>query len=234
MGLDSEAFGFIETLTRLAEQFGPFLFAILFIVFVTRTARSYYVECMTRTAPPWTAQEQKTYRLYFLCSVWGGVAVMTLSLGWWFYRHAKGNYVYQISVVNLSPEEKIVSEFYSRTNVHQTVVPGVAPNHDALFLVVRDQPYTSGQTLSFTYVKQTAVANGTGSTPLGSALVPQQVEIKYSGGNILSYRIVSDGSGTRLETFVQHNSASGIFTAEEIQAAVQRYASAEKALDRRP
>ena len=231
MGLETQTINFIESLTRLAEQFGPFLFAILFIVFITRTARGYYDECMKRTSPPSTDQEQRTYRLYFFSSMWVGIVVMALSIGWWLYTQSRGNHVYQISILNLAPDEKIVSEYYSRTNVRQAI-PGVAPHHDALFLVVRERPYTAGQTLSFQYVKQTpaAVASGAGSNPsIGSALTPSSIEVKYSGGKLLSYRVVHDTTGPRLESVAQDDSASPIFTAEEIDRAVRRYASAQPA-----
>jgi hypothetical protein len=231
MGFDTQAINAIEALTRLAEQFGPFLFALLFIIFVSRTAHGYYAECMARTAPPPTEQETKTYRLYFMSSFAIGVVVMGLSIGWWFYRQAKGNYVYQISIINLEPDEKVISEFYSRTNVRQSI-PGIAPNHDALFLVVRDQPYTVGQTLLFEYIKQTPVvaSSGGGSNPLiGSGLTPKSIEVKYEGGTLLTYRINNDSAGPRLMMVAQDDHAPATFTADEIARARRIYASAETA-----
>jgi len=229
MGFDKEAISAIEALTRLAEQFGPFLFALLFIIFVTRTAHGYYAGCMARTAPPPTEQETKTYRLYFISSFVVGIVVMTLSVGWWFYRQAKGNYVYQISILNLAPEEKVVSEYYSRTNIRQSI-PGIAPNHDALFLIVRDKPYAVGQTLSFQYVKQTpaAVSSGAGSSSLiGSALSPTLIEVKYEGGTFLAYKVTNDSSGPRLVVVAQDDRGPAVFTDDEIAKARQKYASAE-------
>jgi hypothetical protein len=219
MGIDTQAISAIEALTRLAEQFGPFLFALLFIMFVTRTARGYYAECMARTAPPPTEQETKTYRFYFMSSFVIGVFVMALSIGWWFYRQAKGNYVYQVSIVNLEPKENVVSEYYSRNNIRQTF-PGALPHHDALFLIVRDQPYQIGETLSFQYIKQSNDQN-----VIGSGLSPTLVEVKYVGGTALSYKMVSDSSGPRLVLTAQNEPSDGAFTAEEIDFA-RHYASA--------
>jgi hypothetical protein len=229
MGLDKQAISAIDALTRLAEQFGPFLFALLFIIFVTRTAHSYYAECTARTKPPPSEQETKTYRLYFVSSFVVGIVVMALSIGWWFIRQAKGNFVYQISIVNLDPDEKVVSEYYSRNNVRQSI-PGIRPNHDALFLIVRDQPYAVGQTLSFQYVKQTpaAMPSGAGSTaPIGSALTLTPIEAKYEGGKFLTYKINSDGSQPHLVLVAQDASGPAVFTADEIAGARRAYASAD-------
>jgi hypothetical protein len=44
-------FPIFKDLVQLAADFGPFLFAILFIMVVTRTAHGYYRECSTRTEP---------------------------------------------------------------------------------------------------------------------------------------------------------------------------------------
>ena len=45
---------FLEFLVRLAYQFGPFLFAVLFMVFIVKTAHTYNVEIANRPkeAPP--------------------------------------------------------------------------------------------------------------------------------------------------------------------------------------
>jgi hypothetical protein len=172
----------IESVTRLAEQFGPFLFAILFILVVTRTARGYYVDCMTRTAPPSTDQEQKTYRLYFLCSVWVGIAAMTMSIGWWIYSQARGNHVYQFAIVNLGPDETILADYYFKNSPHPTV-EGVAPMHDAYFLVVQDRPFQVGDRIAFQYFKIPKVEKApTGSTAIGVSISSKQIEVVYSGG----------------------------------------------------
>ena len=124
--------GTIETLTKLADQFGPFLFAILFIVFVPRVARGYYDDCMKRTAPPSTEQEQKTYRFYFITSIVVGIAVMTSSIVWWVYAQARGNHVYQIAIVDLAPDETVLSDFFYKNSPRPTIA-NVQPMHDSVF-----------------------------------------------------------------------------------------------------
>ena len=210
----------IEAMTRLAQQFGPFLFAILFILVVTRTAHGYYRECMTRTAPPPTDQEQKTYRLYFLCSVWVGIAAMALSIGWWLYAQAKGNNVYQIAIIDLNADERILSSYYFKDNPRPTI-DQVTPMHDTYFLIVQDRPFQSGDRLAFQYFKiPTSPANSTG---VGG----RQLEVKYSSGFNLTYRVVADQSGPHLNEVAQNDRApADVFIAEERRAADKRYANA--------
>ena len=208
----------LEAITRLAEQFGPFLFAILFILVVTRTARRYYLECMTRKEPPPSVQEQKTYRLYFLCSVWVGIVVMTMSIGWWIYAQAKGNHVYQVAVVDLGPDELVLSDYYFKTTQRPSI-PGANAGHDTYFLIVRDQPFKVGELFDFEYFKLP-----TGPTVVGTGIAGKRVEIKYDGTRAGKYRLVADAAGTRLEVVAQADMRpAAFFTAEEIRTA-PRYA----------
>src|SRR6201988_4227158 len=123
----------IETATRLASQYGPFLFAILFIFVVTRTAHKYYQECNTRTVPA-TEEEKKTYRSYFLISVWGGIALTLVSIGWWVYVQMQGPSVYQIAIVALHSDEAILSNYFSKT-VPRPAIGGASALTDDYFIV---------------------------------------------------------------------------------------------------
>lgn len=206
----------VEAITRLAEQFGPFLFAVLFILVVTRTARGYYVECMTRKDPPPSEQEQKTYRAYFTSSVWIGVAVMSLSIGWWFYVQARGNHVYQITIVDLEPDESVLANYYFKKGLRPTLSADGVSMHDAHFLIVQDRPFKSGDVLAFHYFKHTVAPVAAGRGTIGS-----KIEIKYAGGSSLRYRVAVDPSkGPRLENAaLDEPSSTPVFSRDDIQAA---------------
>ena len=53
----------LSKLTNLAFQFGPFLFALLFSLIITRWAHKIYREANQRKAPD---EERETYRFYFI------------------------------------------------------------------------------------------------------------------------------------------------------------------------
>ncbi len=212
----------IESVTRLAQQFGPFLFAILFILVITRTAHGYYRECMTRVKPAPTEQEQKTYRLYFLSSVWVGIAAMALSIGWWFYAQERGNNVYQIAIVDLKADEKILSSYYFKDAPRPTI-GDVATMHDTYFLIVQDQPFQSGDRLAFQYFKIPANPG-----PNGTGVSYRQLEVQYTSGNKLTYRVVSDDAMPHLDLLARDDRGPGeIFTARDVVTARERYATAQ-------
>jgi len=134
----------VDDLVRLAEQFGPFLFAILFILVVTRTAHGYYRECNVRKDPPASEQERATYRLYFISSVWCGIIAMALSIGWWGYAQLKGTYVYQVAIVGLGDDEIIDADYFQK-RIQRPSVPGAIAIHDIYFLMVQDEPFKVGE-----------------------------------------------------------------------------------------
>jgi hypothetical protein len=100
-------------------------------VFVTRTAHKYYQECNTRQNPAASDDEKRTYRFYFLCSVWCGIAVMTISIGWWFYGKTKGQHVYQVAIVNVQSHEQLIAEYFNKRVLRPA--PGAASIHDYFF-----------------------------------------------------------------------------------------------------
>ena len=164
-----------ERLVQLASEFGPFLFAILFIMFVTRTARGYYNEVSTRTAPAASREELRAYRFYFICSIWAGLAVMALAVGWWVYANWRGGNFYQVAILNLKSDERISADYFTKS-VQRPVVPGGSPVHDDYLLIVRDQPFQVGEKFFVSYYKL-------GTAPL-TGLVgvdPVPLEITYAG-----------------------------------------------------
>ena len=214
----------IESTTRLAEQFGPFLFAILFILVVTRTAHGYYVQCMTRTQPPPSEQEQRTYRQYFLLSVWAGIAAMGLSIGWWLYAQTRGNNVYQIAIVDLKADEKVLSGYYVRDTPRPTMGE-VAAMHDTFFLIVQEHPFRPGERLAFQYFKMPA-----NPSPGAAGVSSRQLEVLYAGGNKLTFRVVGDEANPRLDLVARDDRApTTVFTADDVKAARELYASAAEA-----
>lgn len=212
--------GSVEALVRLAVTFGPFLFAILFTLLLVTRARSWYVACMTRRRPPPTEQEQKTYRLYFLSTVWAGFIFTGLCTGWWLYANTRTVNVYQFAVVALRSDEKILSDYFSK-DIQRPTIGDVAPLHDSFFVLVQDRPLQPGDQLSFQYFKLP-----TDPAPGGTSASSNEIQIKYSGGNRLTYRVAMKPEGPSLEATTGIDIATKVFTAEEITAAKSRYARA--------
>jgi len=194
---------------------------------VTRTAHGYYRDCVTRTAPPPTEQEQKTYRFYFLVSVWVGIAAMALSVGWWLYAQARGNNVYQIAIVGLQADERILSVYYFKDAPRPTI-GNISAMHDTYFLIVQEHPFRNGDRLAFQYFK-IPQNPGTNDTGVSS----RQLEVQYTGGNKLTYQLTGDAANPRLDLVAEEDRAlRSVFTAQDIKTARERYATADARVGR--
>lgn len=201
----------LTTVVRLAEQFGPFLFAILFILVVTKTAHGYYQDANTRKHPPASQQERNTYRFYFLCSIWCGIGVMGLSIAWWLYVQSKGSHVYQIAITALGNDDNIYSDYYNK-RLPRPLIPGLPGTYDTYFLVVQDQPFTVGD-------KSVGVAG---------VIVPKQITITYRGERFDTYTLSFEGDVPKLIAVASDERAQRtVFTADEIKRVASRSPAAD-------
>jgi hypothetical protein len=90
----------VERWAKLAYQYGPFFFSILFVMYVLRWAHKRYSEVCIRTAPPATDQERSVYKWEFIgCSVVGLLCVCVSIVWWW--RHPPGIFLFRGLVQNL-------------------------------------------------------------------------------------------------------------------------------------
>ena len=210
----------IETFTRLAQQYGPFLFAMLFIFVVTRTAHKYYLESNTRQ-PPASEEEKNTYRSYFRNSVWVGIALTLLSIGWWIYAQMQGPSVYQIAIIGLQPDEAVLSQYYFKTVPRPTIAGAVAP-HDDYFIVAQDVPIKIGDTFDFYYFKtpptQTIATPG-GQPAGGIGITGTPIEIKYSGNKRDTFQVTQAGSSVTLKIVASSaTTTNNSWAADEIKS----------------
>lgn len=76
-----------ESLTKLAFDYGPFLFAILFTLIVPVRAFQNFRDCACKFPEP-TSTEQNLIReseLYFRSTWIAGFVLIAFSVGWWLY-----------------------------------------------------------------------------------------------------------------------------------------------------
>ncbi|MFZ3353913.1 MAG: hypothetical protein WA268_23930 [Xanthobacteraceae bacterium] len=208
----------LETITRLAAQYGPFLFAMLFIFVVTRTAHNYYRESNTRQ-PQASEEEKRTYRSYFVTSVWVGISLALLSIGWWIYVQMEGPSVYQIAIVGLHSDESILSQYFSKI-VPRPTIAGANPLADEYFIVAQDRPFRMGDKFEFYYFKTltTNTVTGGANATAGVGVIGVPIEIKYSGNNLDTYQITQTGNLVSL-TLVASNPSTinGAFAENEVK-----------------
>ena len=195
----------MEAVVRLAQQYGPFLFAILFIFVVTRTAHKYYKECNTRMAPTASEEEKRAYRLYFIASIWSGITVTALSIVWWIYAQIAGTNIYQVAIVGLAPDESVLSQYYVKT-VPRPTPPGTPSLHDDYFIIAQSEPFKIGDKFYFDYFK---ISHDASPAAVAVGIAPgNHIEIKYSGNKIDTFQISTDGGSVNLKTVASNPAAN--------------------------
>jgi len=141
-------------LVRQAFQYGPFLFALLFNLVITRWAHKVYTKACKRENPPASNREKNTSRLYFWVIAGFGMGLVVVSVIWWF-QHQPFTHVFKGVIQNLNSYEKITSqELYFRRHPHERLSPELPEYYDAHFAATQDKPFAANQTFIFRYWKE--------------------------------------------------------------------------------
>ena len=149
----------LDGLANLAYQFGPFFFAVLFSLFITRTARRWYSEAAEGK------EEKRAFRSYFHSSWVFGMLLVATSVVWWLRSQWEGHHAFAASIVALSQNQQLASisedqNFYSRFWVHQT--PDTLK--DSWFVIVSDHPVRRGEVFKLNYWEGNGIG-GIGQQP---------------------------------------------------------------------
>jgi hypothetical protein len=155
-----EAMSYPELFTQLAYQFGPFFFAVLFTLFVTRTARAWYV---SNTSHPLDETEKATFRQWFLVCAYFSIALVIISIGWYAYYNWGRYHALEGIFVGLRPNQIIAPDadqfFIKETNAKDPS----GDIRDYYFVLVRDRPWQKGEKLSFKYWDVPVKSSGGGT-----------------------------------------------------------------------
>jgi hypothetical protein len=217
----------LDSIARSAAQYGPFLFAVLFTLVVTRTAHKYYQESNTRQQPPATEEEKATYRSYFTTSIWVGIALTLVSIGWWIYVQMQGTNVYQIAINGLQPDETVSSNYYAMTKPEPTI-PGAVTLTDYLFMIVQNAPFKVGDKFEIYYFKiPPRPASGTpGDQTAGVGIAPIPLQVQYSGNPSDTYQVTQNGGTVTLTTVAASPANTGnLFSVHGVTALGTNFAS---------
>ncbi len=216
----------LTSIVSLSEQFGPFLFSILFILVVPRIAQKYYREANIRT-PPASDAEKNTYRIYFIGSVVCGILVMGASIGWWFFWQSQGTFVYQVAIVGLKEDQTIASQFFSK-HAPRPAIPGTTGLHDDYFVLVQNQPFKVGDKFQFDFYKiPTAINSCVGAA---GSVDPQKLEVVYdipiqARFTQSSFELKMDGTTAKLVAADNEHQTRNLFSEnEEIKVLNSQYA----------
>jgi hypothetical protein len=145
--MSAPGYSSMDQLSRLAELYGPFFFAILFLFFVTHSSYNYYMKIRACTNPKASQEELLLMRRNFISSVVVSLLLVFASIGWWFYQQTRGVYTYQIAITGLNARIQIDSPYFLRRSMRPSSYS--EPISDDYFLVVSDHPFQPGQTFEF-------------------------------------------------------------------------------------
>ena len=165
----------LESLASIAYQFGPFFFAVLFMLVITRSARNWY-EKARQTAQGAAPQDDlvRTYRTNFRISSYFGI-VVALSVAWWMFAAWTKHHPVEGVIVALTDSESLeaVASGSEDSAFFWRMVPrsgNVAHLKDYSFVAILDHPPHVGDKVSFYYWQQLA-PSGTGVVPSPTATI---------------------------------------------------------------
>lgn len=109
----------VEQLTRLAFEFGPFMFAIFVLIYLTKRANENYAEVAARTDPRPRREELRARRLVYYLAWFSGFALILISVTWWLYFNVSDQPRYiSFKIESLNSDDKLIprdEDVYTRT-----------------------------------------------------------------------------------------------------------------------
>jgi hypothetical protein len=147
----------IDTLTTassLAYNYGPCVFALIFLFFVCRWTNKIYMESQVRE-PPASPSDRAVYKYIFLgaCSV--TALLVVTSIAWFIFIQTRVS-AFEFHVTGLNHQQKIwfdSDRFYSRESKRD--VPG-ADVADVYFAIIRHRPMIPGDQFIVKYAETIA------------------------------------------------------------------------------
>ena len=164
--------------TEMAYQFGPFFFALLFTLVISRWAyKIYHVQHKT------TDKEKETYRWIFISTTAFGMLLVIVSVIWW-WNYRPTTYIFRGEVKDLQEYEKITSKnLYFKSLWDPKLGENIPQSHSEEFVVIQDKPFSKNQKFDIRFQKGPEDKN------------PKSLTIKYyPGDKTPGYKIVWDDS----------------------------------------
>jgi hypothetical protein len=178
----------LTTVTSLAYNYGPCVFALIFLFFVCRWTNKIYVECQVRV-PPVSSSDKAVYKYTFLGACVVTALLVVSSILWFIFIQTRVS-AFEFHVTGLSQQQKIWFDgdrFYSRESKRDVSGADVA---DVYFAIIRHRPMIPGDKFIVKYAETVA----------GSAASNDNVSEKPSNRPVYSIPVIYTGEND--EVFV--------------------------------
>ncbi len=198
-------------LSKLAFQYGPFFFSVLFSLFIPKTIHGH----IAKAKDP---REKKVYiRIYQLAFAFG-IALVVASVGWWFVRFPY-TYVFAGKFCNLDDYVMLNSDslFFKPVNLPFAGEEDLVKNVE--FMIMQNNPFRKGQQFSL-YLKKEGGEKKRLSFPFESE-EDTEFEIKYieskNDYEIASLSPKEDAQLRKPESLSPHPFLGAFLYAEELE-----------------
>ena len=149
----------LSKLSEIALQYGPFFFAVLFVLGVMRWAYKVFKETNAKTNPPATPKELSAARLVFLGTFFFGLALVVVSVVWWLGFRPR-IYAFLGEITNLHDYETLApasENLYFRAEPKDPI-DGI-PLRNEHFVIVRNSPLNKGEIFDVEFSKNKSTRN---------------------------------------------------------------------------
>lgn len=205
--------------SELGKQYGPFFFAILFLMVITRWAYKIYRRANLRTDPPASAKEKSTYRYYFIATASFGMLLVIAAVTWWWINQPS-IYVFRGEIVDLKDHQEIDSfDFYLKEETRTIEAERMGEDEDLIFkkkyfIHIQNEPIPENTIFMFIYSM-----NNQPQKPIYLEYKPDSIgkyEIEYDS---LKHRNVLRYIGPIADAAAQSDGASFLFSTAYAQPA---------------
>lgn len=160
---------------RSAYDFGPFLFAILFITPLTALALRYYLKEQN-------PDRINTLKIYFYSSFIFGLLLVTTSVTWWIYdRVSSKSYVYTVRIDGFDKDS--VALMSSEAYYQELMINDRQP--EANFVFIKRRPIPKGQAMEIDAYPPSGVGAGPDITRLNAPINGYDNKFLYSANGKL-------------------------------------------------
>jgi hypothetical protein len=140
------------SLAALTFQYGPFVFALLFTLYVSRWTHRNYVTASTRT-PSASRTEQRVHLGVYLGTTVFGMALVIASVVWWV-RFRPAIHVFRGEIHSLKDYEKVVSKnLYFRSRRFGKLADNLPEVRDEEFVALQESPFAVDQEFEILFSK---------------------------------------------------------------------------------
>lgn len=182
----------MRALAAIGFEYGPFFFAILFILVIPKSAGKLYSSAKA------SSDDKFTYRNYFYASWAFGMVLVVAAVLWWMRAQLITHYAFTGAIVSLAPNQSM-APVADDQNVLYRRWPHTDPRDkmsDFLFVFLLDHPLYQTETFRFNYWE---IVPGSGA--LGDSLPPPtaMIEIPVSDPTHFSQKYMLKKTGTKIQ-----------------------------------